>query len=194
MIHSDLETVAEPAASPAPSLGARMGGAPLDPREMEVELKIAQSVTFMKEHLDQPLQASVLAERAHVSLSHYFALFKRRTGATPIGYFIHLRIRRACELLQTTALTVKEVAAALGYEDPFYFSRVFKATVGQAPTEYRAAQLLLRGSSRSGADAPTLPLSYATERPSHEQLLAEDANRNPLLRASPIERDACGRE
>jgi AraC-like DNA-binding protein len=50
------------------------------------------------------------------------ALFKRLTGHAPIDFFIHLRMHRACVLLDSTWLRVKEVAAALGYDDPFYFS------------------------------------------------------------------------
>jgi transcriptional regulator GlxA family with amidase domain len=106
---------------------------------IEVDRKIERTIAYMKEHLDQPLQAAALASRANVSLSHYFALFKRLTGCTPIDFFIHLRMERAREMLETTALTVKEVAAALGYDDPFYFSRVFKSINGLAPTDYRHA-------------------------------------------------------
>lgn len=107
--------------------------------DIEVDRKIERTIAYMKEHLDQPLQAAALASRANVSLSHYFALFKRLTGCTPIDFFIRLRIERAREMLETTALTVKEVAAALGYDDPFYFSRVFKSINGLAPTDYRHA-------------------------------------------------------
>ena len=46
-------------------------------------------------------------------------------------------MHQACHLLDNTALSVKAVAAALGYEDPFYFSRIFKALNSISPTEYR---------------------------------------------------------
>jgi transcriptional regulator GlxA family with amidase domain len=108
--------------------------------DADADRRIERTIAYMKEHLHQPLQAAALASRANVSLSHYFALFKRLTGCTPIDYFIHLRMERAREMLESTALTVKEVAAALGYDDPFYFSRVFKSTSGLAPTDYRYAQ------------------------------------------------------
>jgi transcriptional regulator GlxA family with amidase domain len=101
-------------------------------------LKIEQSIAYMMEHLDKPLQVSALAQRANISPSHYFALFKRRTGSAPIGYFIRLRMRHARDLLDATPASVKEIAAALGYNDPFYFSRVFKSVNQVAPTEYRA--------------------------------------------------------
>jgi transcriptional regulator GlxA family with amidase domain len=103
----------------------------------EISRKIAQSIAYMRENVDRPLQAAALAAQAHVSVSHYFALFKQQTGCTPIDYFIQLRMQRACILLRDTSLSVKEVAAALGYEDPFYFSRVFKLVNSVAPSYYR---------------------------------------------------------
>ena len=102
--------------------------------------RIAQTVSYMNEHLNQPLQAAQLAALAHVSLSHYFALFKRCVGCAPIDFFIRLRMRRAAHLLETTTLNIKEIAAALGYDDPFYFSRVFKLVNGIAPSDYRRSR------------------------------------------------------
>jgi AraC-like DNA-binding protein len=100
--------------------------------------RIDRSILYMEQHLDQPLQVAKLAAMANVSASHFFALFKRRTGCSPIGFFIRLRMRHACRLLRGTLMSVKEVAATLGYEDPFYFSRIFKSVVRVAPSEYRA--------------------------------------------------------
>jgi AraC-like DNA-binding protein len=99
--------------------------------------KIEQSIRFMREHLDKPLQVAKLAALVNISPSHFFALFKRRTGCAPIDFFIRLRMDHACRLLDGTLLNVKEVAAALGYDDPFYFSRAFKAVNHVAPSEYR---------------------------------------------------------
>jgi transcriptional regulator GlxA family with amidase domain len=129
------------AASPGrPNCGAEDWPGTAGLRNGEAARRIEESIAYMREHLDQPLQAATLAARANLSLSHFFALFKQRTGGTPIDYFIRLRMRRACELLAETTLAVKEVAASLGYEDPFYFSRVFKSVNAVAPTEYRFAR------------------------------------------------------
>jgi AraC-like DNA-binding protein len=54
-----------------------------------------------------------------------------------MDYFIRLRMHKACQLLDTTSLNVKEIANSVGYEDPLYFSRVFKAVVELTPTQYR---------------------------------------------------------
>lgn len=103
-------------------------------------LRIEQSVAYMAQHLDKPLQVATLAAQANISPSHFFALFKRRIGSAPIDYFTRLRMQRACRLLERTSLSVKEVASELGYDDPFYFSRVFKSVNQLAPSDYRAAQ------------------------------------------------------
>ena len=90
--------------------------------ESEVVRKIEQSIAYMTRHLDEPLQVATLAAQANISPSHFFALFKRQTGCAPIDCFIRLRMQHACRLLEETVLSVKEVAATLGYDDPFYFS------------------------------------------------------------------------
>jgi AraC-like DNA-binding protein len=108
--------------------------------------RIEKSVRYMAEHLNQPLQASDLATVANLSLSHYFALFKRTIGCAPIDFFIRMRMKRACHLLETTSLNVKEIAGRLGYDDPFYFSRLFKSVNGVAPSDYRAAHQDVAGS------------------------------------------------
>jgi transcriptional regulator GlxA family with amidase domain len=114
-------------------------------------LRIEEAVAYMQQHLDQPLQVATLAAKANFSPSHFFVLFKRRIGSAPIDYFTRMRMQRACRLLCETNLSVKEVAAKLGYDDPFYFSRVFKSVNRLAPSDYRAAQL--KTACRDGEDA-----------------------------------------
>ena len=105
--------------------------------ESHVVRKIEQSISYMLQHLDQPLHVATLAAVVNFSPSHFSALFKRWMGCPPIDYFIHLRMRHACWLFDNTSLNVKEVATALGYDDPFYFSRTFKSVNRVAPSEYR---------------------------------------------------------
>src|ERR1051325_327839 len=113
--------------------------------------RIGRSIAYMAEHLDQPIQVAALAARASISPSHFFALFKRETGSPPIDYFIRLRMGRARELLESTGVSVKEVAATLGYQDPFYFSRLFKSVNGVAPTDYRRLERENRDETRETA-------------------------------------------
>jgi len=99
--------------------------------------KVTESITYMKQHLDQHTTAASLAALANLSESHYRSLFKRQIGYAPMDYFVRLRMHKACQFLDTTNLNVKEIAAKVGYEDPLYFSRVFKAVVEVTPTQYR---------------------------------------------------------
>jgi AraC-like DNA-binding protein len=108
----------------------------------------------MRQHLSEPLQVATLAACAGTSPSHFFVLFKRFTGSPPIDYFIRLRMQRACRLLDLGLLPVKDVAAAVGYEDPFYFSRVFKSVLRIAPSHYRARRSPASFSSSSSPKKP----------------------------------------
>jgi AraC-type DNA-binding domain-containing proteins len=107
--------------------------------------KIGRTIEYMKEHLNEPLRAATLAGIANMSLPHYFAQFKRVTGSSPIDYLIKLRMDHARRLLSETSWSVKEVAVSLGYEDPLYFSRVFKSVNQTAPTDFRAQKRNIEG-------------------------------------------------
>ncbi|HEY1789333.1 MAG TPA: AraC family transcriptional regulator [Verrucomicrobiae bacterium] len=122
--------------------------------------RISRSIAYMVEHLNQPLQVSTLAAQASVSTSHYFALFKRQMGTAPIDFFIRLRMNHARELLDSTRSSVKEIAATMGYDDPFYFSRVFKSVHRVAPAEYRRRHVLARPDAPANGRSMR-PLTFA---------------------------------
>jgi AraC-like DNA-binding protein len=129
--------------------------------EKDAAGKIECCIAYMVAHIDQPMQVATLAALANVSLSHFFALFKQRTGCAPIDYFTRLRMRHACRLLGSGTVSVKEAAAALGYDDPFYFSRVFKSVNNVAPSKYRNARL----NFASEPDDLSLALALPSENP-----------------------------
>ena len=91
-----------------------------------------------------------LAESAGLSVPHFTNLFKKQCGFAPIDFFIHLRMFRACVLLDRTPLSVKEIAWELGYEDAFYFSRLFKSVSDLAPSDYRFLPSRMREDIRTG--------------------------------------------
>jgi AraC-like DNA-binding protein len=99
--------------------------------------KITRTLAYMKQHLDQPLQLDTLAALASLSRSRYATLFKAQTGYAPLDYFNRLRMHLACQLLDTTDLNVKTIADRLGYQDPLYFSRVFRSVTEVSPVQYR---------------------------------------------------------
>jgi len=147
--------------------------------------KIAQSIAYMQEHLNQPLQVATLAERACVSPSHFFVLFKRRTGCPPIDYFIRLRMERARELLEAGSLHVKEVAAELGYGDPFYFSRMFKSVNHVAPVEYRRSIGRPKAVAQDAPQSSRLPEFAAEAVESRTRNGSLPRNRHDGLQSTP---------
>ena len=96
-----------------------------------------KAIQFMQANLGQVPTLNHIAQSAHLSVSFFSRKFKQETGYSPIDYFNHLRIQKACQSLHFTELRINEVAAQLGIDDPFYFSRLFKKQMGISPVEYR---------------------------------------------------------
>lgn len=94
-------------------------------------------IEFMQTNLGQPLRLEDFANHVGLSVSHFSELFRAQTGQSPMAYFIHLKVRHACRLLDLSQQPVKAVAIETGYRDPYYFSRVFKKVMGISPEKYR---------------------------------------------------------
>jgi len=105
--------------------------------QTSAEERVAASVAWMKGRLSEPLRLSELANYSGLSIPHYTVLFRRLTGFSPIDWFARLRIQWACELLDTTQLSVGEIARQVGFPDPYYFTRCFRRVVGLPPRKYR---------------------------------------------------------
>ena len=85
----------------------------------------------------EPLSVTELALTAGYSTVHFINTFRRRYGLTPGAQITRLRLARARELLESTALTIREIAFAVGYSDEFYFSRRFHHHYGLSPRGFR---------------------------------------------------------
>ncbi|HNX52289.1 MAG TPA: helix-turn-helix domain-containing protein [Pontiellaceae bacterium] len=94
-------------------------------------------MALMTQRIGQALTVPEMAQHAGMSVVHFSALFRRQTGLSPGDYFIHLRLKHACWLLETTALPIREIGFKTGYEDPYYFSRSFRKLMGLSPRQYR---------------------------------------------------------
>lgn len=99
---------------------------------------IETAIEYMQDHFSEPLRLEDIARSAGISVSHFSDRFKAHTGQSPMAYFIHLRMRHACRLLDLTGSPIKSVAFQTGYRDPYYFSRLFKKHLGTSPARYRA--------------------------------------------------------
>ena len=95
------------------------------------------TITYIMEHCAEPLTRDALARHARLSVAHLSRLFQRQAGTSPMQFLIQQRMRVACRLMDTTSLTIREIAAKTGYEDPYYFSRLFSKAIGHSPRDYR---------------------------------------------------------
>jgi AraC-like DNA-binding protein len=98
---------------------------------------LAGALELLHNDYAYPWSVGDLAERAGCSEGHFHRLFKERTGKTPIAYLTDRRMEMAQQMLRGTSLSVSRIAALVGYDDPLYFSRVFRRIVGHCPSAGR---------------------------------------------------------
>lgn len=98
--------------------------------------KIALSLDFIHDHYSGDISLEMLSDLAGLSVSRYRTIFKERMGSAPLDYIIRLRINKAKELIIDGNMSLREVAESVGYDDPLYFSRLFKKRTGIKPSDY----------------------------------------------------------
>ena len=100
-------------------------------------IRLGRVLDWLNEHYTEPVELERLAKIAHLSTSQLQRLFKRSTRLSVSGYVAQRRIGHACALLAQEAIPVSRVGEMVGYHEPAYFARQFKAAKGCSPTEYR---------------------------------------------------------
>lgn len=91
----------------------------------------------MQERYMEDISLTELSEKYGISSGHLSILIKRELGISFSEYITSRRMQKAQELLQNETLSIEEVANAAGYHDYFYFTKVFKKTLGISPSKYR---------------------------------------------------------
>ena len=109
----------------------------LSVRAVGQERTLERSLEFIHSSYDREIKIPCLAKMEFLSNSRYISVFRDRFGMSPSEYIINLRMNVACQLLKSTDMTVKQIAAAVGYSDPHFFSKLFKKKTGSSPREYR---------------------------------------------------------
>lgn len=92
---------------------------------------------YFNEHYNEAINIEEFAISRSMSVSWFLRNFKQVVGMSPMQYILVTRINNAVSLLETTDYNVTEISAVVGYENPLYFSRLFKKQKGVSPTEYR---------------------------------------------------------
>jgi AraC-like DNA-binding protein len=111
----------------------------LTPADADSDSRLQAAFDVLLRRIADPaLSVPDMALAANLSTDQLGRLFRREFGVSPMHYVIRLRLSRARDLLRQPDLSVKEVAAAAGFGDPLYFSRVYRRAFGESPGQARA--------------------------------------------------------
>jgi Response regulator containing CheY-like receiver domain and AraC-type DNA-binding domain len=98
---------------------------------------IAKSLRFLQQHYDENISLSQLADYLQINKSYLSLLFKQEIGVNFTSYLNNIRIEKAKELLLHTNYKAYEIAKMVGFDNPYYFSKVFKETTGMSCQEFK---------------------------------------------------------
>lgn len=106
-------------------------------------VELQRMVQFVRSHLHEKLSLVHLARLSQLSPSAVGRLFRKHLKMTPVTFIARTKMELAQELLSTSRLPVAEVGRRVGIDDPYYFSKLFRKTVGCSPREHRKRSSLL---------------------------------------------------
>ncbi|MCL2043137.1 MAG: AraC family transcriptional regulator [Treponema sp.] len=99
---------------------------------------VQKALQYVLNHIEERIMLQDVADFANISPGYLSTLFKREFNQSLMDFINQTKIDTACELLRKNTLRINEIAHTLGYENAFYFSRLFRQYTGLKPSEYRA--------------------------------------------------------
>lgn len=103
-------------------------------------LQIYPALQYLEKHYSEKVSVEHIANLCGISQSQLRRVFKREIGMSPIEYKNSLRIKSACNLLEVSNHNISEISEALGFENPYFFSRFFKNYMKTSPLKYRKSK------------------------------------------------------
>lgn len=96
---------------------------------------VEQIVSYFEDHYSEKVSLDLIAENMYLSPFYVSKIFKSETGEAPIRHLINIRLEKAKELLESGWNgSIQEVAAKVGYDDAYHFSKLFKKRYGVSPS------------------------------------------------------------
>lgn len=114
---------------------SRLDKSPVVSSHLQEEMGIARR--YFQEHYNEDINIEEYALSRNMSVSYFLKKFKEVTTKSPMQYILGIRISNAVSLLENTDYNVTEISTIIGYDNPLYFSRIFKKQKGVSPSDYR---------------------------------------------------------
>jgi AraC-like DNA-binding protein len=102
---------------------------------------LAKALVIFEEHMFTRFDVESLTKALNISYYSLRDSFKEHTGMSPYQYLLHMKIQKAKELLVKGEMTVKEISYKLAFDNPYYFSRLFKKKTGVSPSKWNGARI-----------------------------------------------------
>ncbi len=107
------------------------------PGDNYLNAEMETAVQYFNENYNKDISVEAYAASRGMSVSWFIRNFKQHTGTTPMQYIVSTRMTNAQILLETTGCNVTEIGRIVGYDNPLYFSRIFRKQKGVSPSGYR---------------------------------------------------------
>lgn len=102
-----------------------------------IQEEMGKARRYFQEHYNEEINIEEYALSRNMSVSYFLKKFKEVTTKSPMQYILSIRINNAVSLLESTDYNVTEISTIIGYDNPLYFSRIFKKQKGVSPSDYR---------------------------------------------------------
>lgn len=96
-----------------------------------------QALKIIHSQYDTPLQVTTIAEKLNLNRSYLYKIFKEETGQSIKDYILMVKMKKSCDLLINSSLTISQIASSVGFTDPLAFSKAFKKTYQVSPLQFR---------------------------------------------------------
>ncbi len=102
--------------------------------------EILNAMEYISTHISEDIDLKEYAKKLNLSYSRFTHLFKETTGIAPYQYVLKLRLEQAAYLLEYSTMSIFDVSNSAGFEDNYYFSRIFKKKYSLSPRQYRKSK------------------------------------------------------